>query len=242
MVVFSYECSPSCHTISENLVGEENHQSPLPSTIVHSVLMGIIKSSALANVRFIPKPNRCVPVEAPRLRSSISLGLGLLRDIVLSSTLLSLADIVLLLVIDLSGLVASDASNSAANRAGHAIADTTSQIGDLALSFLLLTLEVLLASRLLKTLCGIQVSNIVRNSIACSLQDTYLSSDEASNGFLGRADGLLVGTRGAVGVVLGDFTSGRSSSAGELGGSFGGIVLLISLVLLGLALNLYGAN
>lgn len=70
----------------------------------------------------------------------------------LRSTLLSLTDIVLLLVISLGGLVASDTGKSAADCASHTATDATSQVGDLAYGLLLLTLAVLLTSRLLQAL------------------------------------------------------------------------------------------
>lgn len=144
------------------------------------------------------------------------LGLGLLRDVVLGSTLLGLANIVLLLVVNLSGLVACDAGNGAAESARDTVSDTATQVANLALGLLLLALEVLLATGLLQA----------------------LSSDETAEGFLGRADGLVVRTLGAVGVVPGDLTRRRSGSAGELGGCLRGIILLVCLVLLVLALSL----
>lgn len=43
---------------------------------------------------------------------------------------------------------------------------------------------------------------------------THLSADQVAQGLLGGADGLLVGARGAVGVIPGDGPGGRRGGTG----------------------------
>lgn len=77
---------------------------------------------------------------------------GLLLNISLGATLLSLASVMLLLVVGLSSLIARQASDGTANGARDTIGHARAKIGELATSLLLLTLEVLLASLLLEVL------------------------------------------------------------------------------------------
>lgn len=73
-------------------------------------------------------------------------GLGLLEDIVLDATLLSLALSTHLFVVGLSSVVAGDARNGTSNGSLDTTSNTAAKVGQLALSLLLLTLEVLLAT------------------------------------------------------------------------------------------------
>lgn len=58
----------------------------------------------------------------------LGLGLSLLLDVVLSTTLLSLAGVVLLLVLSLCSRVASDARDGTANGARDAVCDSRAQV------------------------------------------------------------------------------------------------------------------
>jgi hypothetical protein len=69
------------------------------------------------------------------------------------------------------------------------------------------------------------------------LQFAYLIANHATKSLLGGANGLVVLAGHAVGVVGGG-TRGSDSGAGEFGSSLRGIVLGVSLVLLGIAVDL----
>lgn len=85
------------------------------------------------------------------------LGIGLLQDVVLGTTLAGLAGVVLVLVLLLGGSVASHAGEGSTDSAGDTVTNTLGVVVDLALGLLLLTLEVLLATGLLKTLLRMSV-------------------------------------------------------------------------------------
>ena len=70
----------------------------------------------------------------------------------LRTALLGLASIVLLLVLGLGSLVASDASDSAAECARHTVSYAGAKVVELTLGLLLLAFEVLLTARLLQIL------------------------------------------------------------------------------------------
>jgi hypothetical protein len=93
---------------------------------------------------------------------SVVLGVGLLGNIVLSAPLLSLAHIVLLLIISLSLLIASNTRNSSANSTRNSVADATNVVVNLALSLLLLTFLVLVATR---SLDGLRRKTLLANAI-----------------------------------------------------------------------------
>lgn len=133
----------------------------------------------------------------------------------LGTTLLSLADIVLLLVLGPSRGVTSDAGESTADSARNTVSNAGAEVVQLALGLLLLALEVLLATGLLQG----------------------LDSESVANGLLGRAGSLVPAASGAVRVVGGD-AGGSDSGAGDLDGGLGGIVLKLRLILLGLAVVL----
>lgn len=80
------------------------------------------------------------------------LGLSLLLDIMLSAALLSLAGVVHVLVVLLARLVAGQASDGTTDGALETVADARSVVVELTLGFLLLALEILLATLLLKVL------------------------------------------------------------------------------------------
>lgn len=84
--------------------------------------------------------------------SILVVGLGLLLNIHLSTTLLCLALVVQLLVACLAFLVSRQARDGTANRALGSVAQSVTEVANLALCFLLLALEVLLTSRLLQRL------------------------------------------------------------------------------------------
>lgn len=86
----------------------------------------------------------------PRCTSLLSL--GLLGDLALNTSLQSLALVVLKLSALLLGLIASQTSESAANSAADTVADALAQVADLTLSFLGLSLGVLLLASLAHTL------------------------------------------------------------------------------------------
>ncbi len=69
-------------------------------------------------------------------------------------------------------------------------------------------------------------------------RNTHLGSEKATERLLSRAHGLLIGTCGAVGVVLGDLAGGGCGGAGELNGGLRSIIFRVRLVLLDLALSL----
>lgn len=81
-----------------------------------------------------------------------SSSIGLLGDIMLGTALQGLAGVVLLLVLSLLGTVANHTGSGTANSARSPVTDTREVVASLAGSLLLLTLEVLLASGLLKVL------------------------------------------------------------------------------------------
>lgn len=155
----------------------------------------------------------------------------------LSTTLLSLARVVHILVVLLASLVPSQAGNSTANGTLDAVSNAGGIVVQLALGLLLLSFEVLLATLLLKVLqCVSEVSNGAVNNDPIS---SYLRADEATNSLLSGADSLVPRTAGTVGIVLGH-ARGSSSEAGNLRSGVRSIVLNISLVLLSLALVLVG--
>lgn len=83
---------------------------------------------------------------------SIILSFSLLLNIVLSTTLLSLALIMLLLVLSLGSFVTSQAGSDATKGASSTVRDSRSQITELAASLLLLTFKVLLTASSLESL------------------------------------------------------------------------------------------
>lgn len=80
------------------------------------------------------------------------LSLGLLLNIVLGTALLSLARVVETLVVCLTSLVTGETSDGTTNSALDTVADARSIVVELALSLLLLTLEVLFTTLLLQIL------------------------------------------------------------------------------------------
>lgn len=80
---------------------------------------------------------------------TLVVGLCLLLNVVLGTTLLRLALIVQLLVVCLAFLVSSETSDSAANSSLDTVSHAMAVVVQLALCLLLLALEVLLTSRLL---------------------------------------------------------------------------------------------
>lgn len=88
----------------------------------------------------------------------------LLLDIVLSTTLLALANIVFLLSINLSIAVTSDSSDGSSNSTTDSVADTRGQVVDLALSFLALAGSVLFLTFTLQALLESELA-IVRPCI-----------------------------------------------------------------------------
>lgn len=90
-----------------------------------------------------------------------TLGLGLLLDIVLSTTLLGLALSAHLLVVSLSSLVAGQARDGTTDGALSAVSNAGAKVMKLASGFLLLALKVLLTAGLLQGLCGLLVRDIL---------------------------------------------------------------------------------
>ena len=68
-----------------------------------------------------------------------------------------------------------------------------------------------------------------------SQEEDRLRADQAANSLLTRANSLVPGALGALRVILGDGARGRGRVAAKLGGVVGGVVLGLSLVLLGIA-------
>lgn len=90
------------------------------------------------------------------------LSIGLLEDVVLSTTLARLAGVVLVLILLLGGSVASHAGESSTDGAGDTVTNTLGVVVDLTLGLLLLALEILLTTGLLKTLVRFNVSMLGR--------------------------------------------------------------------------------
>jgi len=149
----------------------------------------------------------------PRCTSLLSL--GLLGDLALNTSLQSLALVVLKLSALLLGLIASQTSESAANSAADTVADALAQVADLTLSFLGLSLGVLLLASLAHT----------------------LESPRATESLLASADSLVPGAGVAVGVVLGN-TLCADRVAADVGTSVRDLLagVCLSLLLLGLVL------
>jgi len=181
--------------------------------------LGIIKflfevPSSLAVLSILP--SCLVPIRSVLSLHLPASGISLLVDVMLGTTLLGLADVVLVLVLRLLSAVTSHARDSVAERALGAVRQAGGEVVELAASLLLLALAVLLPTGLLEV----------------------LGADQSADGLLGRADGLVVRTGGAVGVVLGDGAGRRGGEAGDLCRGVRGIVLGVALVLLGCALGL----
>jgi len=140
-------------------------------------IKGIMK---LPSLRF--SSNLVVVYSAPELCSLPSTSIGLLLDVVLSTALLRLADIVLPLVLRLLRAVARHAGDGVAERTRGAIRQARAEVLQLPAGLLLLALEVLLAAGLLEV----------------------LGAHQSADRLLSRPDGLVPRARGAVGVVLGD--------------------------------------
>lgn len=115
----------------------------------------------------------------------------------------------LLLVLGLRLLVASEAGNGAADSAADAVRDALAEVAQLALGLLGLTLLVLAGALLLERLVA----------------------DQIAEGLLARADSLVPRALGAVRVVLGDARGGDGEGAG-LGRGVGEVVLGLGLGLL----------
>lgn len=137
---------------------------------------------------------------------------GLLVEVGLNTTLLSLALVVLGLVLGLVSLVASDAGDGTTDGTRDAVGNTGAEIVELSLGLLLLALGVLLNTLLLQRLVA----------------------DEVAEGLLARADGLVPGTLAAVGIVLGDARGGDAVAA-DVGTGVRSIVLDLGFGLLVLA-------
>jgi len=154
-----------------------------------------------------------IMVLPPRCTSLLSL--GLLGDLALNTSLQSLALVVLKLSALLLGLIASQTSESAANSAADTVADALAQVADLTLSFLGLSLGVLLLASLAHT----------------------LESPRATESLLASADSLVPGAGVAVGVVLGN-TLCADRVAADVGTSVRDLLagVCLSLLLLGLVL------
>lgn len=75
--------------------------------------------------------------------------LSLLLDVRFSATLQRLAGVVLLLVLSLGSLISREAGDSTADSSGDTVTNAGAQVGKLAAGLLLLSLEVLLATRAL---------------------------------------------------------------------------------------------
>lgn len=73
----------------------------------------------------------------------------------LSTTLLGLANVVLVLVVSLGGLVTGDTGDGTAEGTGHTVSNTGAKVVELTLGLLRLALEVLLAAGLLQRLFGV---------------------------------------------------------------------------------------
>lgn len=86
-----------------------------------------------------------------------TLSLSLLLDIVLGTTLLGLALSTHLLVVSLSSLVAGQTRDSTADGTLSTVANTTTEVAELALGLLLLALEVLLTAGFLKGLWCVSI-------------------------------------------------------------------------------------
>ena len=80
------------------------------------------------------------------------LSISLLLDVVLGTTLLSLAGIVLLLVLGLRTGISRQAGDTSTDGTRHAISNAGAKVVELTLGLLLLSLEVLLATALLQAL------------------------------------------------------------------------------------------
>ena len=94
----------------------------------------------------------------------------LLLDVGLSTTLLGLANVVLLLSLSRSLTIASQASNSSTDSTSSAVRNASAEVSDLSLSLLLLALCVLLLTSILE----------------------ILGADKTTNSLLGRADGFCI--------------------------------------------------
>lgn len=109
-----------------------------------------------------------------------------------------------ILVLLLLRAITSDSSTNRTKVTLSTVLDTLTPILQLALSLLLLACGVLLDTRLAKV----------------------LAADRVADGLLGRADGLVPGTVGAVAVVLGDGAGvGVRGQVAQFGGGVGVCVL-----------------
>lgn len=149
------------------------------------------------------------------LLASLSIGLGLLLELRLDTSLGGLARVALLLVVGLGLLVSEQTSTSTADSTSDAVRDALAALLDLTSGLLLLAVHVLLAALLLQT----------------------FAADHAAGELLGRAHGLVPLALADIGVILGS-TRGRDGEAGALGGSVGDVMLGLGFVLLCLALGL----
>jgi hypothetical protein len=104
----------------------------------------------------------CLELHSPK--HLFLLSLSLLGEVVLYTTLLGLALIVLLLVLGLGAGVTCEAGNRSAESTSCAIGDARAEITQLALGFTLLARQVLLATLLLKRLQTHNVSQSLPSS------------------------------------------------------------------------------
>lgn len=157
--------------------------------------------------------------------SQMHLSLLLLLQLGLNTTLTSLSLIVHILPLLLAILVTKDSRANSAHSATGTISHTLTQIRELALGLLGLSVGILLYSGLTQVLV----------------------SDQVANGLLGGADGLVPGSRGAVLVVAdGGAGIGVCGEGAHAGGGVGVFVFLLGLgfagVCFGLDLILYSVS
>lgn len=132
-----------------SFLGRNDHRVTFVVPRYHKFLSSVI---VLLGIKSYWLPSAACPTHL------LGASLRLLLDIGLSTALLCLAGVVLLLVLGLSGLVARDASDSSADGAADAVGGAGAEVGELALGLLLLTLEVLLAARVLERLVATSIS------------------------------------------------------------------------------------
>ena len=151
----------------------------------------------------------------PGCTSLLGLGLGLLSDLALNTSLQSLALVVLKLPALLLGLIASKTSESAANGAADTVADTLAQVADLTLGLL-----------------GLSVGILLLASLAHALE-----SQSTTESLLAGADCLVPRSSTAIRVVLGN-TLCADRVAADVGTSVRDVLagICLCLLLLGLVL------
>lgn len=171
-------------------------------------------------------------INLPCLNSA--LGVGLLLNVVLSTSLASLSLSMKLIVVSLTLTVTSQAGNGTANGALDTVTDTRTKVVELTLGLLLTAIEVLLTTRLLQGLDEVRKKWEIRGTWI----STHLTSEDTTDGLLGRAGSLVPRTLSSVGVIPDSSAGAGERGAGQFGGRMGGIILGLGLLLADITLGL----